>query len=45
LRTKLLGWRFAASRQAVKKLSEQQMIGQQGVHLLGARLLSIGLSF
>jgi hypothetical protein len=29
----------------VKKLSEQQMIGQQGVHLLGARLLSVGLSF
>jgi hypothetical protein len=28
-----------------KKISEQQRIGQQGVHLLGARLLSVGLSF
>jgi hypothetical protein len=28
-----------------KKLSEQQIIGQQGVHLLGERLLSYGLSF
>lgn len=36
---------FTASRGAVKKISEQQRIGQQGVHLLGARLLSIGLSF
>jgi hypothetical protein len=36
---------FAASRRAVKKLSEQQIIGQQGVHLLGGRLLSVGLSF
>jgi hypothetical protein len=33
------------SRLAVKKISEQQRIGQQGVHLLGARLLSVGLSF
>ena len=31
--------------QALKKLSEQQMIGQRGVHLLGERLLSVGLSF
>lgn len=30
---------------AVKKLSEQQVIGQRGVHLLGERLLSIGWSF
>jgi hypothetical protein len=37
--------RVAASRSAVKKLSEQQIIGQQGVHLLGGRLLSVGLSF
>jgi hypothetical protein len=29
----------------VKKLSEQQLIGQQGVHLLSGRLLSVGLSF
>ena len=29
----------------MKKLSEQQVIGQRGVHLLGERLLSIGLSF
>lgn len=29
----------------MKKLSEQQIIGQRGVHLLGGRLLSIGLSF
>jgi len=29
----------------VKKLSEQQIIGQQGVHLLSGRLLSVGLSF
>jgi hypothetical protein len=29
----------------VKKLSEQQIIGEQGVHLLGGRLLSVGLSF
>ena len=29
----------------VKKLSEQQRIGQQGVHLLGARLLSVGMNF
>ncbi|WP_316204186.1 DUF4365 domain-containing protein [Bradyrhizobium sp. SZCCHNS3051] len=29
----------------MKKISEQQRIGQQGVHLLGARLLSVGLSF
>jgi hypothetical protein len=29
----------------VKKISEQQKIGQQGVYLLGARLLSVGLSF
>ena len=36
---------FAASRGAVKKISEQQRIGQQGVHLLGARLLSVGLTF
>jgi hypothetical protein len=28
-----------------KKISEQQRIGQQGVHLLGGRLLSVGLSF
>jgi hypothetical protein len=28
-----------------KKLSDQQIIGQQGVHLLGERLLSHGLSF
>ena len=28
-----------------KKISEQQRIGQQGVHLLSARLLSVGLSF
>ena len=28
-----------------KKLSEQQIIGQQGVHLLSGRLLSVGLSF
>lgn len=28
-----------------KKISEQQRIGQQGVYLLGARLLSVGLSF
>jgi hypothetical protein len=33
------------SRCTVKKISEQQRIGQQGVHLLGARLLSVGLSF
>jgi hypothetical protein len=31
--------------QAMKKLSEQQIIGQQGVHLLGGRLLSVGLCF
>lgn len=36
---------FDASRGVVKKISEQQRIGQQGVHLLGARLLSVGLSF
>src|SRR5260370_22094725 len=36
---------FAASWRAMKKLSEQQIIGQQGVHLLGGRLLSVGLSF
>jgi Domain of unknown function (DUF4365) len=30
---------------AMKKLSEQQIIGEQGVHLLGARLLSVGVSF
>lgn len=29
----------------MKKLSEQQIIGQQGVHLLSGRLLSAGLSF
>ncbi|MBR0764409.1 DUF4365 domain-containing protein [Bradyrhizobium japonicum] len=29
----------------MKKISEQQRIGEQGVHLLGARLLSVGLSF
>ena len=29
----------------VKKLSEQQIIGQQGGHLLSGRLLSVGLSF
>jgi Domain of unknown function (DUF4365) len=29
----------------VKKISEQQSISQQGVHLLGARLLSLGMSF
>ena len=29
----------------MKKLSEQQIIGQQGVHLLSGRLLSVGLSF
>jgi hypothetical protein len=29
----------------MKKLSEQQIIGQRGVHLLGERLLSVGLSF
>ncbi|WP_170145699.1 DUF4365 domain-containing protein [Rhodoplanes elegans] len=29
----------------MKKISEQQRIGQQGVHLLGVRLLSVGLSF
>ena len=29
----------------MKKISEQQTIGEQGVHLLGARLLSVGLSF
>jgi hypothetical protein len=29
----------------IKKLSDQQIIGQQGVHLLGERLLSHGLSF
>jgi Domain of unknown function (DUF4365) len=29
----------------VKKLSAQQIIGQQGVYLLGGRLLSVGLSF
>lgn len=28
-----------------KKLSDQQLIGQQGVHLLCERLLSHGLSF
>ena len=28
----------------MKKVSEQQRIGQQGVHLLGTRLLSVGLS-
>src|ERR1700731_1075694 len=28
-----------------KKISEQQRIGQQGVHFLGVRLLSVGLSF
>ncbi|MCL2716068.1 MAG: DUF4365 domain-containing protein [Alphaproteobacteria bacterium] len=28
-----------------KKISEQQRIGQQGVHLLGLRLLSVGLTF
>src|SRR5690242_5595621 len=30
---------------AMKKLSEQQIIGEQGMHLLGARLLSVGVSF
>jgi hypothetical protein len=29
----------------IKKLSDQQIIGQQGAHLLGERLLSHGLSF
>ena len=29
----------------IKKLSDQQIIGQRGVHLLGERLLSHGLSF
>jgi hypothetical protein len=29
----------------MKKLSEQQIIGQQGVHLLSGRMLSVGLSF
>jgi hypothetical protein len=28
-----------------KRISEQQRIGQQGAYLLGARLLSVGLSF
>jgi hypothetical protein len=29
----------------VKRLSEQQIIGQQVVRILSARLLSVGLSF
>jgi hypothetical protein len=29
----------------MKKLSEQQIIDQRGVHLLAGRLLSVGLSF
>jgi hypothetical protein len=42
------GWKAhpdeSGGRQGVKRLSEQQIIGQQGVHVPSARLLSVGLS-
>jgi hypothetical protein len=43
------GWKThpgeSAGRQGVNRLSEQPIIGQQGVHVPSARLLSVGLSF
>src|SRR5262249_45681770 len=40
-----IGIPIATKRRKVKKRSEQQIIGQRGVHLLSGRLLAVGLSF